>query len=189
MRKLILTDVDESVLEYCNPFQMYVESKGIKTYDRLIDVYTMEAFLRVPHEEARVHIEAFAELDTDVQPPLPCAKEVLPKLHAAGYDFSAITACGLDPVFRLKRWKGLERTFGFNWLDCHVVDLRASKGDALALHPPAVWVEDHFNHAVTGAEMGHRTFLLDKPYNRGNDHPLVTRVNDWHEIAAHLLGE
>lgn len=34
--------------------------------------------------------------------------------------------------------------------------------------------------------MGHRTFLLDRTYNRDFHNDGVTRVNDWHEIMKIL---
>lgn len=186
---LILTDVDDTCLEFARPFQDYVEANGIPTYGQLRDMYSLEAFLRLTREAAVEHLSGFASANGERYPAEECARTVLPELHAQGYGFVAITACGLDPVFRLKRVRNLANEFGFRFDDVHVVDLGASKAEILREYRPSIWVEDHFGHAVAGAELGHRAFLMDRAYNRGQSHPLVTRVRDWHELAAILSDE
>lgn len=183
---LILTDVDDTCLEFARPFQDYVEANGVPTYGQLREMYSLETFMRLTREAAIEHLAGFASANGDRYPAEECARTVLPQLHADGYRFVAVTACGLDPVFRLKRVRNLERQFGFRFDDVHVVDLGAGKAEILAEYEPAIWVEDHFGHAVVGAELGHRTFLMDRVYNRDKEHPLVTRVRDWHELAEYL---
>ncbi|RYD64421.1 MAG: hypothetical protein EOP83_09810 [Verrucomicrobiaceae bacterium] len=189
MSKLILTDIDDTCLEFATPFQDYAEAQGIPTFGRLRDLYSLEAFMRLERAAAIEHLKGFALNHGHEYPAEVCAKSILPQLHADGYKFVAITACGLDPVFRLRRVRNLEDQFGFRFDDVHVVDLGASKAAILAEYPPSIWVEDHFGHAVVGAELGHRAFLLDRAYNRVDSHPLVTRVKDWHEIAEILGSE
>lgn len=191
MRKLILTDVDETCLEFANPFQRYCEANGYKTASKLRDTYHVEEFLGLSREECVEIMKAYCRTPegSTHQPSEVCAATVLPQLYAAGYDFVAITACGTDEGFRTARTTCLNNTFGFTWKEVHTVPLLGSKADVLRQYPASIWVEDHFGHAVDGAEMGHRVFLLSRTYNEGNDHPLVTRVKDWHEIAAHLAGD
>lgn len=186
MSRLILTDVDDTCLDFANEFERYAEGRGWKMYGRLRDIYSLEAFFGLPRDEAVALLHEFIQDRGHDQPAEPCAKTVIPELHAAGYEFVAITACGLDPVFRARRVRNLETAFGFRFDDVHVVNLRSPKSPILAMYDEAIWVEDHFGHAVAGAELGHRTFLIDRPYNRGQHHPLVTRVTDWHEIQDSL---
>lgn len=184
MGKLILTDVDETVLKFAEPFQDWmVAEKGFRPIHRLRDHYSVELVFGVTALEARQLMAEFS--DTEImlnQPPEPCALAVLPKLYAEGYRFVAITACGTDPDFQAKRRRTLEQTFGFPWEAVHVVELRGSKRDFLKAYDPAVWVEDHYEHAVDGAALGHDTYLIHRDYNWENDHPEVTRVSDWWEL-------
>jgi hypothetical protein len=180
---LILTDVDDTCLKFADELQDYAAKVGWSTNGTLRDIYDLATFFGTTREIAVDMLHDFIRIRGHEQPAERCAKTVIPELYDAGYDFVAVTACGLDPVFRLKRTRNLEKEFGFRFQDVHVVDLKAEKTPILSLYEPAIWVEDHFGHACAGAELGHRTFLLDRAYNRGQEHPLVTRVPDWHAIA------
>jgi uncharacterized HAD superfamily protein len=81
------------------------------------------------------------------------------------------------------RLANLADAFGFAWDKYHFVGVHGSKVDALSSYDPTIWVEDNFGHAVAGATIGHRTFLLDRVYNSHLHSPLVKRVNNWKEIA------
>jgi hypothetical protein len=184
---LILTDVDDTCLRFAPELERYSVERGWETTAPLRDIYSLEVFFGIPRDEAIVRLHEFIEAEGHRHPPEECAASVIPELHNQGYSFVAVTACGLCPVFRLKRTRNLHDAFGFRFDDVHVVDIGGPKTPILSLYEPAIWVEDHYGHAVAGAELGHRTFLIDRPYNRQTvDHPQVTRVHDWHEIAAHL---
>jgi hypothetical protein len=188
--KLILTDVDETVLKYADPFQDWCEMKGYSMNGRLRDMHDICALLDVDAKTADEIIREFSESGAlDTQPPEDCALEVLPQLYQKGFRFVAITACGNDPIFRLKRRRCLENTFGFAWEDVHTIGLGDSKGPLLSMYPPSVWVEDHFIHSVRGAEIGHKTFLLTREYNQGRKHPKVNRVVSWFDIYDSLVGD
>ncbi|RYD26061.1 MAG: hypothetical protein EOP89_07830 [Lysobacteraceae bacterium] len=182
----ILTDVDDTCLRFAEVFERYAIEQGWTTYGCLRDIYDLATFFGTDRETAVAYLHAFIRAIGHEQPAEACAGVVIPQLHAAGHTFVAVTACGLDPVFRLKRTRNLRHEFGFAFEDVHVVELRGDKTPILSEYEPCVWVEDHFGHALAGAELGHRTFLLDRAYNRGQDHPLVQRVPDWHAIAEAL---
>lgn len=184
--KLILTDVDDTVLGFSKPFQAFVHRKGYRPTRDLSEVYSITEWLGVDHETSHSLIVDFLDHVGIDQPPEPCAAEIVPKLQALGYEFVAITACGVDPTFRERRIENLRNIFGFHFKDVHTVDLKGSKKDFLARYEPSVWVEDHGGHACDGADLGHRSFLLDRPYNREIRHPKVIRVATWHDVAEHL---
>jgi hypothetical protein len=46
--------------------------------------------------------------------------------------------------------------------------------------------EDDETIARTLADGGIRVFLFDRAWNRGLEHPNVTRVKDWHDVAAEV---
>lgn len=183
MNRLILTDVDDTILRFSEPFQDWVIARGLKPNGNLREQYSIEKWLGVPRTEAVSLIEEFSRSPEMVnQPPEECALEVLPRLYAEGWRFVAITACGIDEEFRQQRWQTLNDTFGFPWEEVHTVGLRMPKTDVLKGYEPAVWVEDNFQHAVDGAAMGHRSFILHRAYNADDEHPEVIRVPSWREL-------
>jgi hypothetical protein len=187
---VILTDVDETVLEYARPFQEWCEAKGIPTYGNLRDIYSVEDMLGCDHLTAvDLMVQFTNEGGLDEQPVEEDCVEHVQRLHRAGYRFVAITACGLDLSFQKARKKRLEDVFGFKWDAMHVVDLRATKRYALNAYDSAIWVEDNHGHAVAGSELGHRSFLLNRTYNRVyGEHEGIERVDTWRDIATKLLG-
>ncbi len=47
-------------------------------------------------------------------------------------------------------------------------------------------VDDHPLHALAYCELGIRVFLMDQPWNKDVDHPLLTRVSGWDDLL-HML--
>lgn len=184
MTKLILTDVDETVVQFADSFQAWCEARGYIANGRMRDIYHVDELFGVDEDEAVRLITEFTHDHHELRnmPPEEDALEILPMLYEKGFRMVAITACAEGPSVVENRTHNLEATFGFKWDAVHVTGLRTSKKNVLEQYPSAIWVEDNFGHAVVGAEMGHQTFLLTRTYNRGLEHPLVTRVDSWHEI-------
>jgi uncharacterized HAD superfamily protein len=185
--KIILCDVDETIIKFADPFQDWIEQQGI-VHDgsRLIDHYSVEKFLNCDSGQATRIIKEFGKSTIGMnQPPEDCALDVLPRLYQDGYRFHAISACGLDEHFRLDRHQILERIFGIPWENVLTVDYGSTKMPHLEKFDPAIWVEDNLKHAVAGASHGHRTFLIDRAYNKG-DNENVRRVKNWREIERIL---
>ena len=190
--RTILTDVDQVLLDWAGPFHAWAEARGWASLARLEDVYAPSlAFGMTPEEELAAIVAFNASGALDDQPARPCALEAVPALRRAGWDFVAITACGPGPA--RTRPARLAEAFGFAWDRVEVVGLRGSKEALLRAHlerlGPCVWVEDSPAHAVAGAEMGHRSFLVHHAYNAGLDHPGVTRVAGWGDVLAALEGD
>jgi hypothetical protein len=100
-----------------------------------------------------------------------------------------ISACGEDPAYRRRRLVNLRDAFGFPFEELICVPLGGCKADVLSRFPASVWVEDNAVHAATGAGFGHRTFLVDRPYNAGAPlPPEVVRVRGWREVEAAIVG-
>lgn len=186
MDKLILTDVDDTVLKFAEPFQDWVESQGIKTHGRLRDIYSVERMLGDRGHDAIPLMRQFVEAVDGQLPPEPCALEVLPELHKDGWSFVAITACGVDDWFHRQRVKNLEDVFGFHFDAVHCVELRDGKEKFLHRYRPTIWVEDNWHHAVVGSDLGHDSYVLTRGYNAEKHHPQVRRVATWHQIREEL---
>ena len=185
---LLLTDLDETVLQFSDTLQSFLESEfGLVSKLRLKDHHDIPQMYGISIEETLDCVRRFHRSEwMRCLPPDPSAVAVLPELYERGYRFVAITACLNEPSIVEARRANLE-VFGMPWEDVRCLGLTRCKKAALECYPPSIWVDDLMDHAATGADVGHRSFLLDKPYNSSKDHPAVTRVGDWHEIARHLI--
>lgn len=198
MSKLLIVDVDDTVLDFSRPFQDWARTKGY-SFDRCMRQMPpgglsgnggVQGLLGVDAETANQLVEEFT-LDTDDFADLPAepdAAKVLPVLHDMGYEFIAITATIPTDENRRRRAANLKRAFGFDFLDVHCTGLHLPKRQMLMTYVPTVFVEDNFGHAVAGHEVGHASYLLDRSYTRGLEHEGVRRVKNWYAIAADLLG-
>lgn len=188
MSKFILTDVDDTVLEFAKCFQEWSAKHGHFADDTIRSSGCIGSTFGLSDEATWDLIEkfyqdaAFGEIT-----PEPCALEVIPRLHKAGYEFVAITACSDEPHVVEKRRKNLRDAFGFNWYHVHCTGVRQSKEKFLWTYEPSLWVEDNAGHAAHGADIGHHAVLLDRDYNRDFKHQKVTRVADWREIEERIL--
>lgn len=203
---LILTDIDDTCLNFGDRFQAYVEAQGLRTTGRLRDIWRIEDLLGITTAAVLPHLAAFTG-DPDVRhEPEPCAAEVFPILRGLGYRFVGISACGTDPGYHARRVANLTQAFGFAFDALICVPFAGSKREILARYQDAVWVEDNLAHAETGAALGHRTFLIDRPYNgwtvrstrpdiaterpgdagEGTQPVPITRVATWWDILGAL---
>lgn len=188
--KLILTDIDDTVLRFGDKFQDWCEKvKGLPTYGRLRDIASIEDFLQLDRPRCTELVVEFSNCPEHMPhlEPEPCALEYVPKLHALGYQFVAISSCVDGPVVTQMRRENLERAFGIPWLDVHCTGLLAPKDDVLKAYAPTFWVEDNAKNAVLGTELGHTTFLVDRKYNqhlKTVSNPF--RVPDW-QAVYHMI--
>lgn len=180
----IATDIDDTVLQCSDFLQAFLVSKGFVIPERLRDHHNIPQLFDLDIATTLELIREFHRSPAMGQlEPEPCAAIVLPELYRQGHRFVAITACLNEPEVVKMRIKNLEEVFGFEWDAVHCIGLKTDKSDTLRAYPPSIWVEDMAHHASTGARLGYKSFLLDRPYNRIETHSAVIRVHDWHEIA------
>lgn len=190
MTKLILTDIDDTVLDYVTPFRAWMEDKGYHPVRPYGEVYNLGLIYGLDDNHAIGLIEEFTHSDHfGILAPEPCAKMVLPALKDAGYRFVAISATVDSAENRDRRMANLAEAFGFEFEDCFCTGLRLPKTPFLESYKGKsdLWVEDNFHHAVDGAEMGHETFILTRKYNEGMTHEKVRRVDTWHDIFQQMF--
>lgn len=185
---MILTDVDDTILAFADHFQEWLERKhGITSAKRLRDHYNIPFTFDMDYDEVTGFVDEFST--SDEMGSLKAdnkALQALQELYGRGHRFIAITACTDHPTTLQLRTKNLVDVFGFEWEEIHCVGYGVDKKHFLSKYEPTIWVEDNGQHAITGAEMGFQTFLIDRPYNQTANHPNITRVNDWMEIMNHL---
>jgi hypothetical protein len=186
--RLILVDIDETVLNFTDPFEKWLVGRGWELKEKMRDVYDLTRLLNVNIDRALEVVHEFhtSEEAFTMLSPEPCAAVVLPKLYQDGYRFIAISAAVATQEVQDIRSENLKNAFGFEFDDVICTGLRGDKEHILSMHAPAIWVEDNFKHAVSGGQLGHRTFMITRGYNVGKDHPKVTRVADWHDIQKAL---
>jgi hypothetical protein len=187
MKKIVLTDLDNTLLDFGPHFEDWAESQGHrikrgvinKTYlfeDMFLDPINVEEMLQ-PFFGCFHTMGNFPALANTVEP--------IQRLRERGYEFVGITACspldGLDKV----RHENLKNLFGFDFEEVHVTGYDFSKSDVLKRYEPTIWVEDNIKHAFEGATLGHNVFLINRDYNRGIDGPF-TRVDNWLAIEDHI---
>lgn len=179
--KLILTDIDDTLLKFADHFQEWAEAEGHQTYGRLRDTGSIQMLLR--YDRARVDdlVTEFSVKHLGDLHPEEDALEVIPELRKMGYEFVAISSCVDGPVMTKMRHDNLERVFGFPFRDVHCTGLMRPKEDFLKAHEPTWWIEDNPHHAHVGSGLGHISMLLDRPYNQAAEVEAI-RVRDWYAI-------
>lgn len=193
MPQVILTDCDEVLFDWAGPFEAWVRAnypQHVAAPGLLKDYWDVERWLTCSYEESRELIRIFNS-DDRMWPflkPLPRVVENVQKLHKAGYQFVAITACATDEATYNGRWQNLNEVFGVGVFDTlHCVGLAESKKNHLARYVPAYWVEDKMKHASAGCDVGHKSFLINYKHNERDDDERVMRVDSWDEIYQHIV--
>jgi len=186
MAKVILTDIDEVIFNWSEPFEEWVRDNFPQHSPEtsLRDHWHVEAWLNCPIEHSRELIKEFNG-DDNIWPyfePLPGVTETINRFHAEGWNFVAITACAEDEITYRGRMENLQACFGRAFDTLHCVGLHSSKKEILERYAPTYWVEDKMKHAVDGADVGHTSFLINYKHNERDYDSRVTRVKDWHEI-------
>lgn len=127
------------------------------------------------------HHRGFAELE-----PMPGATQAIEMLRKVG-KLVAITACGTTDRVQHMRQENLKSCFGNVFSEIYCTNNFEEKRGYLKNYPPGFWVEDHIKNAITGAECGHKSYLISALHNQKDWHPLVTRVKDLCQAADLIL--
>jgi len=189
MTQIILTDVDETVLRFAEPFEQWMKTQGFIAQYPVRDVHHIDKAFNISNDAILSHINNFCTKDRMATLPAePDAEEELPVLYNMGYRFIAISACLDDPEIVEARTNNLTKAFGFQWDEIHCVGLNGSKTDLLHQYTKVsnIWVEDNITHAETGYELGYDSFLLTRQYNMMTPFSGY-RVNSWHEIKNKIV--
>lgn len=186
--KIILSDVDEVLLQWSNHFCKWASEEFGINKEPLKNVYQVHKWLEKHPDETDKIINHFNSLPGhfDVITPFPDAVQAVGLLKKRGYRFVAITACKNDSLTYELRKKNLESVFGKDtFLDIHCVGYvhtKSGKKETLQKYDPTWWVEDSWQHALAGVDVGHTPIVITREHNIGKDHPKITRVNNWMEI-------
>lgn len=181
--RTILSDVDGVLLHWINGFTNFLHQHHNIIPTRIHENHAIHEWLEVHPDKANELIMEFnSSYHFSMLEPLSSAHSVVPKLYNEGYSIIAITSCSSESTIAALRKKNLQKYFGNIFENVYCLDIHDDKKGILEQYKNAFWIEDTMKWAVTGAELGHKTFLIDHSYNRFSDDPRVSRVKNWHII-------
>lgn len=189
MEKLILSDVDEVLLHWKKDFDTFIQSKGIVP-SKPWTSHELHEWLEIHPDEAQALVGEFnGSKHLAALEPYKYSVECVTKLHKEGWRFVAVTACGDTDFISETRRKNLQHHFGSIFQEIHCVSYQQGKIDILKSYPNTWWIEDNFTWAQAGADLGHKTLLVDQPHNQHHYDDRIRRVQDWREIYEIISAE
>jgi len=190
--KKILTDCDGVLLDWETAFHQWMREKG---HDKL-DVYTYDMHIMYPNlgkREAKDQIKTFNESAwMCCLPTFKDADQGVATLFDNDYRFTVITSLSDDPYAKKLRWQNLDNNFGNDAFD-DLICLETGGDKDAALEPyrdsGLWWIEDKWENAVLGADLGLRSILIDHPHNRDKHDDRILRLSTWQEIVEVILND
>jgi len=124
--------------------------------------------------------------------PMPGAVRYVKYLYEeCGRTFDIITSLDGDPRSTEKRIINLRRHFGHAIKTVHNVDPKIGKSKALQLYRKGHWwIEDHPGNAELGVRIGHKSILIEHPYN--NECPPNSKIfyiQSWDYICDQIAAD
>jgi len=185
MNKLILTDVDGTLVDFATAFHDWMEEAGHPCNGSLHDTFEIHDVFGCDVEEANRQVELFCSSPVFAQlQPLAGSQEAVARLRAEGWGFVAITSCAASPEAVRMRRENLRRLYQID--EVIFAGLMGAKADILRRYPASIWVDDHLKHIREGIDTSHKCFVIDREYNRVSDIPQdqYVRVKDWSDIVS-----
>lgn len=188
--KIILTDVDGVLLVWSRTFDYWMHKRGYVKGDP-ISYFGADTYNIIDDEFLKKIIEFNESDNISSLPPFRDSIKYVKKLHEeCGYVLHCITAISAEDRIKKMRLENLHKLFGntvIEKLEC--VGTRGSKIDALSKYKDSglPWIEDHYDNARLGLDLGLSSFLMSHTYNEEYDDPDMTRVQNWKEIYDALV--
>jgi beta-phosphoglucomutase-like phosphatase (HAD superfamily) len=184
----ILTDADGVLLDWTHSFDEWMLENGVHKKQ---DVYKVSERFGLTHDEGRIATKTFNQSAAiGFLAPFRDSVKYVKKLHEEmGITFDCITSLGTNRHAIKLRKENLRRLFGktaFDVIQC--LSCGADKAPALAKYAGCdyIWVEDKWENAIAGANMGFTTFIIDHAYNAHEQDDRIVRVSSWREIYEAL---
>lgn len=191
--RVILTDIDGVCLDWEYAFGVWMDQHGFNKIPGTEFDYSMGKRYGIEPDQVKKLIKIFNESAAiGFLPPLRDAMYYVKRLHEEhGYVFHCITSLSLDPNAGKLREMNLRKLFGENVFEKILcLDTGADKDDALAPYKNTgcYWVEDKFENAVTGHNLGLRAILVEHGHNMYAYHRDIPKVKSWKEIYSIIVG-
>jgi hypothetical protein len=161
-----LLDCDDVLLDWIDGFRKYASRElGLPIMGRPTS-WDMTRWLGVSQRVVDHLIESFNNSDAfGALHPANAAEAVVPALKTAGHKLSVITSCSGDSAVGARRYHNLIAVFGPVFDEIICLPLGESKEHALRRFEPSIWVEDNYQNALTGSQLGHTPVIIRKPHN------------------------
>lgn len=189
----LILDCDGVLLNWIGGFTAYASHRlGKDLASTEQDDFDLSAWLGLTGDETDAMIGDFNQGDGGHfgrLDPLPGAREALAAAHSRGRPIFVVTSCSTLPQVIASRKANLRAVFGDIFSDIHCLDLHLDKSPVLRELGPGTWVEDKFENAIAGADIGLTSYLIRYDYNRKHEptgiHPNLTWVDGWGCIRSH----
>jgi len=191
MDKIILTDCDGVLLDWCKAFRNWMAQKGYEP------VYNYEQYYNV-HEQYNI-FPAFAktlvyEFNQSAHiaylDPLRDSKHYVKLLHEKhGYKFHVITSMHDDKYAARLRIQNLESVFGKDVFERFtILGCGDEKHESLREYNNTghFWIEDKIENYVLGTSFGLNSIMMDHPYNNT---VAAQRAYNWKDIYEIITQE
>lgn len=191
--KKILTDVDGVLLWWEPAFHKWMEVRAQHPLERQ-DTYNIhEMYPTLSQDEARYIMREFGNSSwMGFLEPLRDAQDGVYELQKLGYIFDVITSLSKDPYTARLRTMNLRNEFGETAFSEFIyLDTGQDKTETLMQYKDTgyYWIEDKPQNCDAGLKAGLQPIIIDHPYNRWYDNPLVFRVSTWAEIVDIVKNE
>lgn len=181
-KDFLLSDADDVLLDWINPFQDYLHSLGIKTNSPNLKNWDLSTWINLSNDEIRKLVHEFNNSPKfKALPAFKDAKSVIRKL-AKTHNIVVITSCSRDNKIVMDRMHNLEKEFGIKFHKVHCLNYGEDKKEYLKLYPSSLWLEDKLEGAVQGLHCNHIPKLMNRSHNQNDHHPEVQRIDSWHEV-------
>jgi len=184
---VILVDADGVLLNWEYAFDVWMEQHGFKKIPGGDLNYDIGKRYGIDRDQGKKLIKMFNESAAiGFLPPLRDAMYYVKRLHEEfGYVFHCITSLSLDPNAGKLREMNLKKLFGdtaFERVVC--LDTGADKDAALAHYKDTGcwWVEDKYDNAELGHNLGLRSLLMEHGHNMHYFHNNIPIVKNWKEV-------
>ena len=195
-RPLIITDVDEVVLNLLDPLQVYLTERNfeidISKAKFGATIRTMDSKKTLSREELAVMIDDFFELAVDDQLLIEDALESLAGLREMA---EVVALTNLPHQFGARRRKSLlEQGFNVPLLTNEGPKGPVVKAISHAAHDLVYFIDDtafHHQSVAQDAPHVHRIHFIGHPLHAANVPPAEkahVRLNSWPEIVSHIEG-
>jgi 5'(3')-deoxyribonucleotidase len=189
---VIVTDYDGVVGYWEHSFHMHMVSKGYT--DTVNGFYNVEDKYGISKEKADNFVDAFNESAAMRRlPPVKDAIKYIRKLHEEhGYVFHCITAIPNTRDMYQARLENIENLFGKTAFErVTLCGHSANKKELLKEYEgtECYWIEDLMKNSIMGLEYSMKPLLMDRHYNKNQEHDGIKRVHNWKEIYQIITGE
>jgi len=183
---VILVDCDGVLLNWEYAFDIWMEQHGFKKVPGAEFNYDIAKNYNIDRDQGKKLIKIFNESAAiGFLPPLRDAMYYVKRLHEEfGFVFHCITSLSLDPNAKKLREMNLAKLFGetaFEKVVC--LDTGADKDQALLPYKDTYcwWVEDKFENAEVGLQLGLKSILMEHGHNMHHYHEDIRKVTNWKE--------